>query len=267
MTMAIAWATRYLGAALVLLPVLWIVLTISPNLNPERSLWVLVNVYLLFFLAITGFRLVFEDRHVFRSDAIWWSRSSGVWWTAAAFYIAAAVFSSLFINLIFGVFVVLGGLVTIGFSIFYTHNSRLILIADAFLNGLFLVLLLYLGINDFPISNVLTLKVIAAGILASVFYYAFDVLYNSKEEKVTAWILLGVATSGLIGYLNYFLANRYMVDTIAIIALSVGISSSSNALIRRGKLVYDAIRWTIILVLNIYSFYLFADYTQILQLI
>lgn len=267
-----SWRTRYPAYAVSQLPLLWFVLTISPELNQARAVWVLVIVYGFLFAANTGFDVVFRNRDVIQSATIWWKRSSCTWWIAAAMFVAAAILSFLFVNAFFSFLVSLHGVCSLGSQILFDRTDLRGAWWSALLKGLFIVVTLYVGITNLPIQNVVKLQVLIPGLVATGFRVGFFLLQSQRRDSYLAsWIVFVSAAVMLATYFNFYLSPRYLpgllsiflIQGIFLVLLHPSIFKNVCANIFSSSLL----RWVLAIGLNAYFFYLFTDYTQILQLI
>jgi len=266
--MALSWFSRFASLVLWQLPILWLVLAISPNLNQWRALWVLVTNYFLLYGAIAGFEIVFQHGDERRNE-----RRSLVWGTAAGLYVAAAVFSLVKVGLLYFMFLVLFGVLALGVYIFLQPRRVHRTMSNSFLLGIYSVVMIYAGINNSPLEITLKSSVLSVGVVVSLFYAAFlyaeNYLNRNAVDKLVSWVLLILAISSAIAYFLVFLERDYLyiLSVFFVVAIFIQIVLPSFRESRRNSFLQNQSVLLIAILLNGYFFYVFASYTHILQLV
>ncbi|RAW02270.1 hypothetical protein [Pseudochryseolinea flava] len=262
-----SWGNRFAILVARQLPLLWIVLAISPNLNPARSVWILVIVYILLYGAVTGFEAVFNlRRNQIEKSTL------GVWFIAAGLYCLAAVFSALQVGVVLFVLVSIYGIASLGMDVFFLSHSRTRIVGKAVLEGIVSLLIIYVGINNFSIDNAWRLAVIVPGLVVTLLLIAIDLAEGETLASLRYWVALALFTAAVVAviiYLENYLQDRYRWPVLSLL-FALAVAYFFFPWLIRIKLLtarQTLLFWLYAIVLNAYFFYLFTDYTHILQLI
>lgn len=266
----ISWVKHYATLSVRQLPLLWFVLTISPNLNPVRSGWVLLVVYGLLYGAVSGFGISFDLQYAAKQKKS--SRSSGVWFVAAGLYCLAAIFSAANVNVLFFTLITLYGIIALGLEIFHHENSLVSIVGKALLEGVFSLFILYVGINDTDLPYTLRLTVLIPGAIVTTLLIAIDLVkYNasSSQNLTTSLLLFLFSIAATVFYFNLYLSIDYVWPVLfflVILVMNILLSHwdvSKFQFVSKRRLVF----WIYVLLLNGCFFYVFTAHTHILQLL
>ena len=276
-----------------LFPVFLFALTVSPNLNPQRVLWVLAITQVLLFPSIAVLTNHFEEQKntgssITKKKTIGWH---GLAWTLT---ISAIIFSYLYINQTFTALLLLYFLASVSFS----HPSipwkkylflRLLLIS--FFQGFISFITYYTGFNNYSLENLAHPWVLIPAVLSSVAMLAYLPLAklekypgNTSEEKQalknlhvqgTFYYAGNVALLAIVGfvlYAHYYLSTGYVLPLgIAISPIAFLFFFWMRRVDRNSQLANRKnIFWLNIIsaiTLTLFFFYLFVDYTNILQVL
>jgi 4-hydroxybenzoate polyprenyltransferase len=236
------WLHLRIPFSFFLLPIFLFSLGISPNFNAIRVFWVFIIVHFLLYPASNGYNSYF-DRDESSIGAL---RNPppvqhGLYILSLLLDALAVVLGYLEINIQFALMLLVYGLI----SKAYSHPSiRLkkypILgwVAAGVFQGMFTLLMCYIGINDFPLELALNQKTVYAGLLATAMLlgnYPMTQIYQHKEDAkrgdLTISRLLGVQGTfyfvgivfslvflGFVLYFATFFSSRYsLFFTIALI--------------------------------------------------
>jgi 1,4-dihydroxy-2-naphthoate octaprenyltransferase len=209
-----------------LMPVYFFAVAISPNPNESRLLWVFVILHLLLYPASNGFNSYFDKDE----------KSIGglknpppvnkiLYYLALSLDALALILGYLKINVLFTVMLLIYGMV----SKAYSHPSirlkkypYLGWFTTGFFQGLFTVMMCYIGLNNFGIENLLLPQVLVPAVLTSVMLWAnypMTQIYQHDEDAkrgdITLSLKLGIKgtflftaiffTAASIGFIIYFI--------------------------------------------------------------
>ena len=198
-----SWLHLRIPFSFFLLPIYFFALTVSPNFNGPRMLWVLIIVHLFLYPASNGYNSYFDkDEKSIGGLKNPPPTTKGLYYLALLLDGIAIVLGYIFVNTTFAVMLLVYGLV----SKAYSHPSVRLkkyaftsLAITGLFQGLFTFVMIYVGINNFPIENALQLKVMFPGFLTSLMLWAnypMTQIYQHEEDAKrgdrTISILLGV---------------------------------------------------------------------------
>jgi 4-hydroxybenzoate polyprenyltransferase len=216
-----------------LLPVFLFSLSISPNFNGPRMLWVFFIVHFLLYPASNGYNSYFDkDEKSIGGLKNPPPTKTGLYYLALLFDLTAIVLGYLKISPTFAFMLFIYGMISKGYShpsVRWKKNGILSLLLTGFFQGVFTFVMCYVGVNDFPIENALQAKVLLPGLLTSLMLmanYPMTQVYQHEEDGKrgdrTLSIILGVngtfyfaiivfavAISGFLAYLNVWQGSVY----------------------------------------------------------
>lgn len=283
-----SWVSTRIPTALLLLPVLWLTLAISPNLNEWRSLWILFIIQFLLFGGINVYTKYYDLLRVKRYGFLSERDFSILLWIATAFLAGALILAVIKVSVLFAMLI----LIYCAIMLTYNHpaadwkrNSVTALIVTSFFQGIFLVVLYYTGINKSPIDHVIISKVLWPGgivsfCIAVVFPFVCKTTNTREYFFERRWslyfrvflfivgstlIVWYVATSLSITYLNF----AFMLITLCVLFLIKKyktIKTNSTLTFRRRNKSYWP-DWVVVISLNVILFWMFVDFTHVIQLL
>jgi hypothetical protein len=265
-----SWLSFSVPSPISLLPVLWVTLALSSNLNPQRSLWVLIITYGLLQVTAHGYSNYF-------------SKSVKRWYlfpVAAALHALAIISGLLYVSPEFALLAVLYGTTGLIHGIFCRQEKKAEAHSlSAFANGFLLFMLLFEGINKFGWHQTLVGRNMILGLLFTLTLWVLlptDRIRTSEVHGIivktylTIILYLAIMLAGFL-FLWYYRLDRYTPLLTAVSAagglllyMRFGSGQLHEQLCR--KRVHLVLIWAITLEVNAFAFYLFADHTQILQL-
>ncbi|GIV37643.1 MAG: hypothetical protein KatS3mg032_2022 [Cyclobacteriaceae bacterium] len=276
-----------------LLPVFLFSLSFAPNISPQRLLWVFVILHLLVYPASNGYNSYF-DRDTMSIGLLKNPPpvNRSLYFVALLLDLLALVFSVLFINITFGIMVLVYGLV----SKAYSHPSVRLkkypvtgwLVTGIF-QGFFVFIACYIGLNDFSLVQALRPQILTPAMLSSLMLwgsYPLTQVYQHNEDARrgdrTISLQLGVAGTFRFSALLFFLAGtgfftffyfafggRYLVPLAMALTLIMAwfgywfyraVQNPVHASFKNAMWM-NAISSTS---LNVFFTYLFLDSTQVL---
>ena len=184
-----SWLHLRIPFSYFLLPIFLFSVGVSPNLNQSRLLWVFLILHFLLFPASNGFNSYYDKDE----KSIGGLKNPppvkiGLLYLALLFDLLAIVLGGIKVNWTFGIMLLVYGLA----SKAYSHPSIRLKkypysgwIITGFFQGVFTVLMAYVGINDFEIQTALMSKVLFAGLLSSLMIWAnypMTQIYQHDED-------------------------------------------------------------------------------------
>ncbi len=278
-----------------LLPIYLFALAISPNFNGPRMLWVLIIVHLFLYPASNAYNSYFDkDEKSIGGLKNPPPTTKGLYYLALLFDAIAIILGLIFINVPFAAMLFIYGAVSKAYSHPFIRLKKYAftsLVITGLFQGLFTFVMIYIGINDFPVENALVPRVLVPGVLTSLMLWAnypMTQIYQHEEDlkrgDVTISSLLGVKgtfyfTSAVFGiaiaaFMMYF--NATFTPRIVIIFLCAVLPIMAYffywmVLVFQNKREadYTHTMWLNVIsgtCLNVFFIFLFLDTTQILQL-
>jgi hypothetical protein len=275
-----SWIPGRIPFTLITLPLFWLILSVSPNLNEWRSLWVLFIVHGLLYASVNGY-INFYDHQPKNNGVTIFINPSGIWHTIAMILHAVAVILGfVFVNIPFGFLVLTYGIITYAAGLTgVLSGSRLIpWIIIRVTQGLLASFIYYIGLNDFPVEHVLQWKVIIPGIVSSLVLAAFfPYVFKNADKPVLKRLfyqniaLLLIAAALVTWFFSRYVSPEYISGILIAFGIGVLLLFEKQYTSIHGKenpapyLLW--VHWIATLALNGYAFYIFTDYTQIFQLV
>ena len=219
-----------------LLPVYLFALGISPNLEPDRMLWVFLIVHLLLYPASNGYNSYFDKDE----KSIGGLRNpppvnTGLYYTSLLLDVVAIVAGYIKVNLLFALMLLIYGLA----SKAYSHPSIRLKkypiggwLITGIMQGFFTFLMCYVGINDFEVGNLLHIKVIFPALLTSLMLmgnYPMTQVYQHEQDRLHGDLTL----SSRLGVRGTFLF------VLIMFLITAGGFSAYFALYQSSKFVMD----------------------------
>lgn len=209
-----SWLHLRIPFSFFLLPIFLFSLTLSPNINGGRIFWVFFIIHFLLYPASNAYNSYFDkDEKSIGGLKNPPPVTRGLYFLAMAFDVIAILLSYIKINTTFAVMVFLYGMV----SKAYSHPSIRLkkhpwtswVITGAF-QGLFTLLMCYIGVNDFALKNALRPDVVVPGLLTSAMLWAnypITQVYQHEEDRKRGDVTLS-AKLGIVGTF-YFVASVF----------------------------------------------------------
>lgn len=209
-----SWLHLRVPFSFLLLPIFLFSLSVSPNLDGQRILWVFLILHLLLYPASNAYNSYFDKDE----KSIGGLKNpppvrKGLYFLALALDLVAIVLSYIKINTTFTVMVFIYGLV----SKAYSHPSVRLKkypwtswIITGLFQGLFTFLMCYAGINDFTFDVAWKWQIILPGVLTSVMLWAnypLTQIYQHEEDTKRGDLTLS-AKLGILGTF-YFAASVF----------------------------------------------------------
>jgi len=186
-----SWLHLRIPFSFFLLPVFLFSLAVSPNLDFQRILWVLIIVHLLLYPASNGYNSYFDKDE----NSIGGLRNPppvrrGLYHLALLLDALAVVLGYFLINPLFALMLFMYGLVSKAYSHPVTRLKKYPItgwLAAGVFQGYFTFLMCYIGINDFPIVAALNERVSYAGLLTTLMLlgnYPMTQIYQHAEDAM-----------------------------------------------------------------------------------
>ncbi len=230
-----SWLHLRIPFSYFLLPVYLFSLSVSPNLNESRMLWVFIILHLFLYPASNGYNSYFDkDEESIGGLKTPPPVNKGLYALALLFDGLALVFGIWKINIVFTLMLLVYGLISKAYShpaIRLKKYPILGWFAAGLFQGFFTFIMCYIGINNFSLENTLNAHVLLPAILTSIMLwgnYPMTQVYQHKEDlkrgDITLSIKLGirgtfiftsivfmVAVAGFIFYFLEFFSMKYAV--------------------------------------------------------
>lgn len=276
-----SWIPARIPFTLITLPLFWLVLSVSPNLNEWRSLWVLFIVHGLLYASVNGYAN-FYDHPSKKIKGLTVAITPSVIWLSTAILLhgIATILGFVFVNIPFGFLVLSYGLIAYAAALSGVLSASTLApwIIIRATQGLLATSIYYIGLNDFPIEHVLQWKVIIPGIVSSLVLTAFFPIApknaNDLAEKILFYqnlSLLLVAAALIAWYFSSYVSPEYIPGVLIAFGISIILLFQKQYSHIHSKKKYAPYllwaHWIATLALNGYAFYIFTDYTQIFQLV
>jgi 1,4-dihydroxy-2-naphthoate octaprenyltransferase len=225
-----AWLHLRIPFSYFLLPIFFLSLGISPNLNADRLLWVFIILHFFLYPASNGFNSYFDkDEGSIGGLKNPPPVSKGLYILSLIFDGIAIVLAFVKISWPFAVMVFVYGLASKAYSHPFTRLKKYPIggwLFTGFFQGFFTVLMCYMGINDFDWLSSLTSKMMTAGILATAMLlgnYPMTQIYQHDEDArrgdITMSLKLGIRGTfyftalcfglAMLGFVYFFNAFDY----------------------------------------------------------
>jgi hypothetical protein len=281
-----SWISRDVPTAVLFLPVLWFTLAISPNLNEWRCLWVLVIVQLMVFGSINAYTNYHDYGLVMRYGFISKRGVHVLLYVSIVLFLGALVLAYSKIGLLFSILILLYGVVMLTYNYatvdWKEHPWASVIIISVF-QGAFLVITYYAGINKLPLDHVLVPKVLIPAGAVSLLIASFCSLSRGKKIKRQndpkaeirlSLVLFVLASVVSLWYLTTHISSTYLNSASMLIVLSLAfLIRKYRTLYKRRAIAIHYTRlfywsnWIAVVTVNIFLFWLFIDYTQVIQLL
>jgi len=236
-----SWLHLRIPFSYFLLPVFLFSLAISPNVSEMALLWTFIIIHILLYPASNGYNSYFDkDERSIGGLKNPPPVNKGLYYLALLFDAVAIVLGYFEINLTFAFMLLIYGLV----SKAYSHPAIRLkkfpitgwVVAGLF-QGLFTLVMCYIGINKFSFENIGKASVLIPGVLCTVMLWAnypMTQIYQHEEDgkrgdetlsrmlgiRGTFYFVaavFGIVTLGFVLYFNTFFSVKYSV--IFVIAL------------------------------------------------
>jgi len=272
-----SWLPDRVPFTILTLPLFWFVLSISPNLLPWRSLWVLFIVHGLLYGAVHAY-INFYDSYTARAKGYNEIKLN----IAIAVHSVAILLGFVFVNITFAALVLFYGLIAYasGLSNLSSRSNIPAWLFIRFVQGFGATLIYYIGLNDLPIENVLQAKVLVPGIVSTMVLVSFFPGPNPAAKvqrftqpvhhRIDLLILCGVVS---VWYFSEYISSTYSLGVITAFGIGILLQIQQHYISNQEAQHQSQIRnshwihWVSSFMLNGYAFYIFTDYTQIFQLV
>jgi 4-hydroxybenzoate polyprenyltransferase len=289
-----SWLHLRIPFSFFLLPIFFLSLCISVNFNEPQIFWVFFIVHFLLYPASNGYNSYFDkDEKSIGGLENPPPTEKGLYYLALIFDGLAIILGYLKINLTFAVMLLIYGLV----SKAYSHPSIRLkkhpftsLIITGLFQGMFTVMMCFVGLNKYGIENALNAKVLTAGLLASFMLWAnypMTQIYQHEEDRkrgdITASIrfgimgtfyfaasMFGIAMIGFALFFNEYFGARYIWIFMAatapvLIYFAIWFSSVLKDPAKADYKHTMRLNYISGTCLNIFFVYLFLSYSHALQ--
>lgn len=270
-----SWLEGKVPFTLLLLPLFWITLLFSPNLNQWNALWVLGITHVLLYASTNAYINFYDASKRYHENWTVYTKAPQRWlYTAIGLHVLATILAAWKVNLTFAVLVLLYGITAHAFGITRgkTKSPSFVVwgVVRSF-QGIVAALIYYSGLNNFPLTQT-PLKVILAGLVTSLLLAALYPVQGStfvKKNKVV-WInvtLLLIAGVVSVWLLNTVVSPQYTAGVIAAFTFGIVFILDKHTESTPTKTRVALRHWLGAIALNAYAFYLFTDHSQVFQLI
>jgi len=291
-----SWLHLRIPFSYFLLPVFLFSLAISPNLNPNRMLWVFIILHIFLYPASNGYNSYFDKDE----KSIGGLRNpppvkTGLYFLALLFDLIALVLGFWKINGLFAIMLLIYGLV----SKAYSHPSIRLkkypilgwVVAGLF-QGLFTFLMCYVGINNFSLENSLNIPVLIPAILCSLMLwgnYPMTQVYQHEEDAkrgdhtlslklgirgtfIFTFIIFSIAVAGFILYFVEFFEMKYVYSFMIALFPVLGYFIFWFLKVRKDESKANfgytmGLNFISATCLNVFFIYFFLESSQVLQAI
>jgi len=173
-----------------LLPVFLFAASISPNLGDSKLLWVFVILHFFLYPASNGYNSYFDKDE----GSIGGLKNpppvdKGLYWMSLLLDAIAIILGLLKVSLVFSGMLLIYGLVSKAYSHPWIRLKKYPLtglLVTGLFQGAFTIMMCYVGINDFGISNILQPKVLAAAVITAIMLWAnypMTQVYQHEEDE------------------------------------------------------------------------------------
>lgn len=277
-----------------LLPVFLFSVAISPNLNPDRLLWVFIIIHFFLYPASNGYNSYFDkDEKSIGGLKNPPPVNKGLYYLALLFDAIAIVLGFLKISALFAGMLLIYGLI----SKAYSHPSIRLkkypiggwLVTGLF-QGCFTFLMCYAGLNDFDLETILKPHVITPALLTTIMLlgnYPMTQVYQHEEDArrgdrtlslrlgirgtfyFTA-LVFGLAVAGFFFYFNHYYKISYAWQFLMALSPTLLFFSYWFLQVRRNESAanYSHTMWLNLISstsLNIFFVWFFLDSSNILD--
>lgn len=291
-----SWLHLRIPFSYFLLPVFLFAVAISPNFNGMRICWVFLIVHFFLYPASNGYNSYFDKDE----ESIGGLKNpppveKGLYNLSLGFDLLAIILGLFTINIAFGIMLLLYGLVSKAYSHPAIRLKKYPItgwIIAGFFQGMFTVIMCYIGINDYAVTTAFDNKVLMAGALATLMLWAnypMTQVYQHKEDAKrgdkTLSLMLGIngtlyfvaavfglVVIGFMWYFNYFFNVEYsFAFLIALAPVVLFFAYWFFKVLKNPRAAdYTHTMWLNFIsatCLNIFFTYLFIDHTHILQVL
>ncbi|WP_333818556.1 UbiA family prenyltransferase [Ohtaekwangia sp.] len=290
-----SWLHLRIPFSYYLMPVFFFSLAVSPNISERPLLWTFIIVHLFLYPASNGYNSYFDkDEKSIGGLKNPPKVSKGLYYLALLFDVIALVLAVVKISVLFAALIFIYGLVSKAYSHPAIRLKRYPVggwLTVSFFQGFFTFVMCYIGINRFPLENVLKPYVLIPALLSSAMLlgtYPMTQVYQHEEDgkrgDKTFSLMLGIrgtflfvgALFGVVsaGYILYF--NSYFEKNYAwpfLIAMAPVVMFFLYWFVRiwrdESKADHKHTMWLNFIsatCLNAFFIYLFLDSTQLLQM-
>ena len=205
--------------SILLLPTFFFALSISPNLNQSKLLWMMVIIHLSLYPALYGFKYYYQIRALLNKDDLYSKTLLNISLLLAL--IAESFAAS--VNLTFFVLVSIYGVASIFVDQFLVRRKVFIgnWLFNVLLNGFLGACIAFVGINAFSFENIFSGKVlfvaVLSGLLLGVNYpiemHSKQTVVNDQVKKTFYYkaIFLLLSIVGFVFFLNEFYDGQYIL--------------------------------------------------------
>ncbi len=217
-----AWLHLRIPFSYFLLPVFLFSVAISPNLNANALVWVLIILHGLLYPASNGFNSYFDkDEKSIGGLKNPPPVNRGLYYLSLSFDVLAVVLGYVFVNTVFAVMLFIYGLVSKAYSHPWIRLKKYPVtgwLTTGFFQGAFTFAMCYVGLNDFPLQTLTNAHVYFPAMLSSLVLWAnypMTQVYQHEEDKkrgdITLSLMLGVRGTFLFTAVFFALATALFV--------------------------------------------------------
>ncbi len=278
------WFPSKIPFTLAILPVFWLGLLLSPNLNQWKALIVLITVHVFLYGAVNGLVNFFDKQN--KREA-----TSNLTYAKLSFLISitllliAIAFAAVRVSFTFATLILSYALISWLWVKFVTKLSIRPVITygvPSIAQGLFTLIMYYIGLSGFDIARAIKIEIILPGIAISILILVFHLYTREKESKelnaakrvdtdhqqliyLSPLLLLGAQTL-LIWYFNKYISTAYNLGLSIVSVISFFVLFQNYYRDNKSHVLHW-LNWIMIVILNGYSFYLFGNHTNVFQLL
>ncbi|MEO8474584.1 MAG: UbiA family prenyltransferase [Chryseolinea sp.] len=198
-----SWLHLRIPFSYFLLPVYLFALAVSPNPTTAKVLWTLIIVHIFLYPASNGYNSYYDkDEQSIGGLKHPLPVNKGLYYLSLTFDALAILLGIVFINLTFGLLLFVYGLASKAYSYPGVRLKKYPIwgwFVAGFFQGLFTLVMCYIGINNYGIENVLKPQVLLPGLLSSIMIWAnypMTQIYQHEEDGKrgdhTFSIMLGI---------------------------------------------------------------------------
>ena len=291
-----SWLHLRIPFSYFLLPVYLFSLAISPNLNPDRMLWVFIIVHIFLYPASNGYNSYFDkDEKSIGGLKNPPPVNKGLYFLSMLFDLIAIILGFWKINALFAIMLLIYGLISKAYSHPSIRLKRFPILgwlAAGLFQGFFTFLMCYVGINNFSLENSLNPHVLIPAALCSMMLwgnYPMTQVYQHEEDAkrgdqtlslklgirgtfIFTGIVFSIAVIGFMFYLIEFFELKYAYAyLIALAPVLLFFSFWFLKVIKdetKANFNYTmGLNFISATCLNIFFIYLFLESSQVLQAI
>lgn len=270
-----SWLEGKVPFSLLLLPLFWITLLFSPNLNQWTALWVLGITHVLLYASTNAYVNFYDGAKRYQDNWTIRKKAPQLWlFVAIALHVLATVLGAWKVNITFATLILLYGITAHAFGITRsqtTSTSHVVWGVVRVFQGTVAALIYYSGLNNFSITQTPS-KVFLAGIVTSLLLAALYPVQGSTSAKRNNVVWLNVSLVVVAGIVSVLLlieilSSQHIASVITAFTFGIVFILEKHTESKTTVTRITWRHWIGALALNAYAFYLFTDHSQVFQLI